>query len=94
MLIIKRKKDDAILIGENIRVMVIGRQGQYVKLGIQAPKHVSIHREEIYQKIQQKIDLDLENSEFTTSTLYRSYEKIQQYEHEWREYFLTCSSSK
>lgn len=92
MLIIKRKKEAAILIGENIRVMVVGRQGQYVKLGIQAPKHVAIHREEIYQKIQQKIDLDLETSEFNTSTLYRSYEKVQQYEKEWREYFLTYSN--
>lgn len=51
MLIFKRKIGDAIIINNDIRVIVLGRQGRYIRLGIQAPQTVAIHREEIQQQI-------------------------------------------
>ena len=52
MLVLSRKQDEKIMIGDSITLMVISIQGDKVRLGIEAPKHVSIHREEVYQAIQ------------------------------------------
>lgn len=54
MLVFTRKLDEAIVIGDGIevRVLRVGRQG--VKLGITAPGHVAIHRQEIYEQIRQE----------------------------------------
>lgn len=52
MLVLSRKQDEKIMIGDAITLMVISIQGDKVRLGIEAPKHVSIHREEVYQAIQ------------------------------------------
>ncbi|HDP70440.1 MAG TPA: carbon storage regulator [Actinobacteria bacterium] len=52
MLVLSRKKDESIVIGNNIEVMVVGVEGDHVKLGIKAPKDVSIYRREIYDQIQ------------------------------------------
>ena len=51
MLVLSRKQDEVITIGDNIRIMVVSIQGDKVRLGIEAPKHVSVHREEVYQAI-------------------------------------------
>ena len=51
MLALTRKIGDSIVIGGNIEVVVLGIQGEQVKLGINAPKEVSILRKEIYQQI-------------------------------------------
>lgn len=51
MLVISRKKDEAILIGENIEVKVVGVDGNNVKLAISAPNDIGILRKEIYEKI-------------------------------------------
>ena len=51
MLVLSRKQDEKIIIGDNITLMVISIQGDKVRLGIEAPKEVSIHREEIYNTI-------------------------------------------
>lgn len=51
MLIITRKADEKITIGDDIVVTIIEVKGSLVKLGIEAPKSVSIHRQEIYDKI-------------------------------------------
>ena len=51
MLVLSRKKNESIVIGENIVVMVIEVQGDRVRLGIDAPKEVSVHRREIYEAI-------------------------------------------
>ena len=52
MLILTRKVGEAVTIGEDIRITVLGIQGKQVKLGIAAPGTVSVYREEIYKKIQ------------------------------------------
>ena len=52
MLVLTRKKDEAIKIGDDIELTVISINGDQVKLGIQAPKHIEIHRKEVYVAIQ------------------------------------------
>ncbi|WP_130805947.1 carbon storage regulator CsrA [Senegalia massiliensis] len=52
MLILTRKKNESIMIGDNIEIVVTDIQDGKVKLGIKAPKNVDIHRKEIYVDIQ------------------------------------------
>ncbi|WP_105616947.1 carbon storage regulator CsrA [Vallitalea okinawensis] len=54
MLALSRKKDESIIIDSNIEIVVLDISGDQVKLGIRAPKHISIHRKEIYLQIQQE----------------------------------------
>ena len=51
MLILTRKLGESIAIGEQIKVTLIDIQGKQVKMGVNAPKDVPIHRQEIYEKI-------------------------------------------
>lgn len=51
MLVLTRRKDEAIIIGDNIRVTVVEIRGDRVKLGFEAPGEVTVHREEIHQRI-------------------------------------------
>jgi carbon storage regulator len=52
MLVLTRKTNEAIQIGENIEIKIISVQGDQVKIGIEAPKNIEIHRQEIYKEIQ------------------------------------------
>jgi carbon storage regulator len=54
MLILARKRDEQIVIGDGIVVTVVAIRGGSVRLGIEAPKDVSVHRKEIYDAIQRK----------------------------------------
>lgn len=54
MLILTRKLGESITIGDNIKVTVLGIYGRQVRLGIDAPLKVVVHREEVYVKIQQE----------------------------------------
>lgn len=54
MLVLSRKQDEKIIIGDSITIMVVSIQGDKVRLGIDAPKEVSIHREEVYKAIQKE----------------------------------------
>jgi len=52
MLIVSRRMNERIYIdGEKIKVVVLGFQGSQVRLGIDAPKSISVHRQEVYEKI-------------------------------------------
>lgn len=52
MLILSRKLGESIRIGDDIIIKVLAIQGQHVRLGVAAPEEVAVHREEIYQRIQ------------------------------------------
>ncbi|EMI09501.1 carbon storage regulator CsrA [Anoxybacillus salavatliensis] len=54
MLVLTRKLKEAIQIGDDIEVVVLAIDGDQVKLGIRAPKHIDVHRKEIYLAIQQE----------------------------------------
>ena len=52
MLVLSRKLNESIQIGDNIEVKVLGVEGDQIKLGIDAPRNIDIHRKEIYVAIQ------------------------------------------
>ncbi|SHH41686.1 carbon storage regulator CsrA [Sporanaerobacter acetigenes] len=54
MLILSRKKDESIIIGDDIEITIIGIEDDKVKVGINAPKNIDIHRKEIYLQIQEE----------------------------------------
>ncbi|MEO2014822.1 MAG: carbon storage regulator CsrA [Fuerstiella sp.] len=54
MLVLSRKKDEKIVIGDSITLMVIEIRGDKVRLGIDAPRDVTVHREEIYDAIKRE----------------------------------------
>tara|TARA_X000000368_G_C22390523_1_gene433057 strand:- start:145 stop:327 length:183 start_codon:yes stop_codon:yes gene_type:complete len=53
MLILTRKSGESLMIGEDISVTVLGVKGNQVRIGINAPKDIAVHREEIFDKIQE-----------------------------------------
>lgn len=52
MLVLSRHRDETIVIGDNVRVTVVDIRGDKVRLGIDAPDDVTVHRQEVYEKIQ------------------------------------------
>ena len=60
MLILTRRVGETLVIGDDVTVTVLGVRGNQVRLGVNAPKDVAVHREEIYQRIQN--EKDTENS--------------------------------
>ena len=54
MLILTRRVDESIVIGNNVTVKILAIKGGQVRLGIDAPKEIPVHRDEIYQRIQEE----------------------------------------
>jgi carbon storage regulator len=54
MLILTRRIGEKLMIGDDIAVSILGVKGNQVRIGVQAPDHVAVHREEIYERIQEE----------------------------------------
>lgn len=54
MLVLSRRKDETIMIGDEIEVSIVDIKGDTVRLGIKAPRSVAVHRKEIYEAIQRE----------------------------------------
>lgn len=54
MLILTRKVNQSIVIGDQIEVIIVEVRGDQVKIGIKAPKNISVHRSEVYKEIQEQ----------------------------------------
>lgn len=62
MLILTRRVGETLVIGDDVNVTVLGVRGNQVRLGVNAPKEVAVHREEIYQRIQKENDSEISSS--------------------------------
>tara|TARA_B100000959_G_scaffold32017_1_gene30479 strand:+ start:33395 stop:33577 length:183 start_codon:yes stop_codon:yes gene_type:complete len=58
MLILTRREGEALMIGEDVSITVLGVKGNQVRIGINAPKDVAVHREEIYDRIKDDMASD------------------------------------
>ncbi|WP_073670223.1 carbon storage regulator CsrA [Pseudomonas aeruginosa] len=56
MLILTRRVGETLMVGDDVTVTVLGVKGDQVRIGVNAPKEVAVHREEIYQRIQKEKD--------------------------------------
>jgi carbon storage regulator len=54
MLVLSRQRDESIIIGDNIIVTIVDIRGDKVRLGIEAPTEISVHRQEVYEAIQRE----------------------------------------
>ncbi|MCJ8170052.1 carbon storage regulator CsrA [Atopomonas sediminilitoris] len=54
MLILTRRVGETLMVGDEVTITVLGVKGNQVRIGVNAPKEVAVHREEIYQRIQKE----------------------------------------
>jgi carbon storage regulator len=66
MLILTRRVGEALMVGENTKIVVLGVKGSQIRLGINAPKDIMVHREEIFIKIQEEKNQEPSNDEIIT----------------------------
>ncbi|WP_159885437.1 carbon storage regulator CsrA [Paenibacillus puerhi] len=53
MLVLSRKKGESLMIGDHVELVILSTEGENVRIGIKAPKHIEVFRKEIYQSIQE-----------------------------------------
>ena len=56
MLVLSRQKDESIMIGDDVEITIVDIRGDKIRLGINAPRSISVHRKEIYEAIQREKD--------------------------------------
>ena len=57
-LVLTRRIGETLMVGDDITVTVLGVKGNQVRLGVNAPKHIAVHREEIYERVQANTNKD------------------------------------
>ncbi len=70
MLILTRRVGETVMIGDEVTITVLGVKGNQVRVGINAPKHVAVHREEIYERIKREQSPTEELNENATAAHY------------------------
>ena len=54
MLVLSRQRDESIMIGDDVEIIIVDVRGDKVRLGITAPKNISVHRREVYEAIKRE----------------------------------------
>ena len=72
MLILTRRVGETVMIGNDVTVTILGVKGNQVRVGINAPKNVAVHREEIYERIKREQQGDQQGEHRNESTEYAS----------------------
>jgi len=62
MLILSRQRDESIMIGDNVVITIVDIRGDKVRLGIEAPQEIPVHRQEVYEAIQREGRRSVENA--------------------------------
>lgn len=57
MLVLSRQRDESIMIGDDVEIIIVDVRGDKVRLGITAPKHIPVHQREIYDAIQREKEI-------------------------------------
>jgi carbon storage regulator len=55
MLILTRRQDESLRIGEDVTITILGIRGKQIRFGVTAPTNISVHRQEIYERIQREL---------------------------------------
>lgn len=55
MLVLSRRLEETLIIGDDIKIKILGITGNQVRIGIEAPKEISVHREEVYLRIKAEL---------------------------------------
>ena len=67
MLILTRRVGETLMVGDEVTVTVLGVKGNQVRIGVNAPKEVAVHREEIYQRIKQEKEASTKTEDIASS---------------------------
>ncbi len=78
MLILTRRPGESLFLGDEIKITILGVQGKQIKLGLEAPKTMTVYREEVYNRVQEQNRTALEASEsdlLAATSLWRATKK-------------------